>query len=380
MPATYRCAARVLCFVAPSLAACASSTPTTPGAPEVSPIDSTVNAAYHANRRVGPDTPLTDRQLEYLKHDATEWARGSVDATRAGKLVDCKKDLPHASEEYCERILQVDGRTGVKFIALQQRFFTGYLGQADYQAEFHRIFLEHDIALEQFMPTEDFVAHEHHQPGDDSFLDLTNWWQDNPDFLMGDEVFEDSASPPATARRAKTTARRMTITQANLATIHDGVDIGLNGQLQALRISDAAATRAEPQVMRDYRHGWKAKFIASRAPGLPGELARLVVTAEDRWIDETRAARFAFVVSEMNEKDYVDALKSSRRVLLRAVQETLTPAQYEGLYHWRAGVDPFDPSGSLPDEGSSARVPPPALSIADKRLQGINGPASAQRP
>jgi hypothetical protein len=154
-------------------------------------------ASSRGERRISPNLKLSDRDREFIKLNPAEAARSAVDATREGKRKDCKRKLPHASDEYCERILQVDGRTGVKFIDVRQRFLTGEIDQATYQSEMHKTFLEHEIALENFMPARDFAAHEEIPPGSDIFLTVMGGFTDMPPgYKLGDEIFDQPASPP----------------------------------------------------------------------------------------------------------------------------------------------------------------------------------------
>jgi hypothetical protein len=147
-------------------------------------------------RRITPDIRIPEPLRQILELDPVVAARQSVDATREGKRADCKRKLPHASDEYCERILQVDGRTGVKFIDIQQRFLTGKIDQDTYQSEMHKTFLEHEIALEQFMPPRDFLAHEGLQSGEDIFMAVMAEFQSlPPGYKMGDELFDPSINP-----------------------------------------------------------------------------------------------------------------------------------------------------------------------------------------
>jgi hypothetical protein len=121
-------------------------------------------------RRITPAIHLTAQQEDFLTHDPVAWSKEAVDATRAGKRQDCKRKLPHATDEYCEKILQVDGRVGEKFITIEQQFLRGEIDQDTYQALTHRTFLEHAIALEQLMPAKDFQDHEGMPPGGDPFM------------------------------------------------------------------------------------------------------------------------------------------------------------------------------------------------------------------
>lgn len=186
----------------------ASVTPARPAAFYRTPPRAAASAVLppdtRGRRRVTPALQLSQQQKDMLALDPITAARDSVDATRAGKRVDCKRKLPHASDDDCERILQVDGRTGVKFIKVQQAFLTGQIDQDTYQAETHKAFLEHEIALEAFMPPRDFLAHEGLQPGDDIFLAVVADFRNLPaGYKMGDEVFDPTITPFGAPRTAE---------------------------------------------------------------------------------------------------------------------------------------------------------------------------------
>jgi hypothetical protein len=172
----------------PRVAATGAPLPSEPAAP--------ATGARGGGRRITPAIHLTPDQEDFLTHDPVTWSKQAVDATRAGKRADCKRKLPKASDEYCERILQVDGRVGIKFIDVEQRFLRGEIDQDTYQAEVHRSFLEHSIALEQFMPARDFSDHEGMPPGGDPFMAVMGGFaQLPPGYKMGDEIFDPSLNP-----------------------------------------------------------------------------------------------------------------------------------------------------------------------------------------
>jgi hypothetical protein len=147
-------------------------------------------------RRISPDLVLPEQARALLALDPATAAREATETMRAPRRAECKAKLPEASDAYCERILQVHGSSGVAFITTMQAFMRGNIDQDTYQSEMHKTFLEHQLALEAFMPARDFLAYMAVQPGEDSFMILLGEFQNVPaGYKLGDELFDPSIHP-----------------------------------------------------------------------------------------------------------------------------------------------------------------------------------------
>jgi hypothetical protein len=189
----------------------AASTSTEQAAPEPTPAPPlplpptvTVTAA-RTSPHVTADVPLSPEDQAVLTQDPAREAAREVDETRAMRRAQCKRAVPEASDAYCERILAANGHAIEHAIAIKQRFLRGEIDQDTFQSEYHKVFLERSIELEQFMSARDYLAHEHFPPGDDLFVAMLAGPKSTRTAHVGTEILDPEATQPMDVSEPATT-------------------------------------------------------------------------------------------------------------------------------------------------------------------------------
>lgn len=117
------------------------------------------------------------------------------------------------------------------------------------------------------------------------------------------------------------------------------------------------ATLHDTPEMRDLRHELQRRAILRAAPALASDAIDQMVDVNDSFTDERRAARAAFVLGDLGEHEYIEAIKESTRDSAAQMKQLLGRDAFEAAFHWHYDSDPFDPEGAIavadaPTEGT----------------------------
>jgi hypothetical protein len=154
-------------------------------------------ATLKGGRKVTADTPLDEREREYLRHDPETWAREQATASRPLRDEICKARLPRATADDCERIFQAFTRVTTQYLALQKRFLSGQVDQDEYQESFHRIMVEQGIDIELSMSPRQLYAYMGIPQGEDLFINVNGGLGriEASGFRLGDEILDREVRP-----------------------------------------------------------------------------------------------------------------------------------------------------------------------------------------
>jgi hypothetical protein len=128
------------------------------------------------------------------------------------------------------------------------------------------------------------------------------------------------------------------------------------------------ATKHDTPEMRDLRHELQRQAILRAAPALASDAIDQMVDVNDRFTDERRAARAAFVLGDLGEREYIEAIKESTRDSAAQMKQLLDRDGFEAAFHWRYDSDPFDPEGAIAQAEAPTEGAPDLDKVANRVL------------
>jgi hypothetical protein len=117
------------------------------------------------------------------------------------------------------------------------------------------------------------------------------------------------------------------------------------------------ATTAEPSEVAVKRRLHVLAEIDQKALNLSSGNRELVVRESDRLASNKRQLRAAFLLGQISEEDYIEALKDDVRAAVAAYEESFTDQEFEALTGRIRGTDPFSMESlakrGVPERGDS---------------------------
>jgi hypothetical protein len=107
------------------------------------------------------------------------------------------------------------------------------------------------------------------------------------------------------------------------------------------------ATLHDSPEMRELRHEIERQAFRRSAPGLASEVVDRMLAVNDALVGQQRAARVAFLLGDLGERAYFDALEEATREDIAQMKDLLGREAFEQAFRWRFDKDPFDPEGAL---------------------------------
>ena len=124
------------------------------------------------------------------------------------------------------------------------------------------------------------------------------------------------------------------------------------------------ATLAESSEIAEKRRVRVRGEIQQKAPGLPEAKRELILQESDRLALNKRQLRAAFLLGQISEDTYTEALRDDVRAAMAAYEEALTDDEFAALTARVKGKDPFSM------ESLAKRAPPERGGACDDAAQG----------
>jgi hypothetical protein len=109
---------------------------------------------------------------------------------------------------------------------------------------------------------------------------------------------------------------------------------------------EVLATVADPPEAVDLRHESQSRWLLNNDSTLSSITLQRILGITDAQVQQDRRVRAGFMLGQLSEDEYMDALKKHQREAFFEYQKGLTPENFEKVFHWKPNFDPYDPEGA----------------------------------